>query len=129
MLASLRLAVLASLSLSFASTALAADPIEEWWLCVNDCLPDDADCVDSCTDDHNGTSAHVPLVELTLAAPLATCDAASGLPSIAPVYAVQCPDGTTMTSFEMPIYDARGLFVVGYETVWFCIDDGLTPTG
>ena len=29
----------------------------------------------------------------------------------------------------MPIYDADGLFVVGYETVWVCIPDDLEPAG
>jgi hypothetical protein len=40
-----------------------------------------------------------------------------------------CPVGTVATAFEMPIYDVPGLFVVGYETVWFCIDANTQPVG
>ena len=40
-----------------------------------------------------------------------------------------CPAGTVATAFEMPIYDEPGLFVVGYETVWFCIDANNQPVG
>jgi hypothetical protein len=41
----------------------------------------------------------------------------------------QCPAGHHLSPFEMPIYDDDGLFVVGYETVWFCIPDDLEPAG
>jgi len=44
--------------------------------------------------------------------------------------AIRCPDGTFLSPFEMPIYDDNdGLFVVGYETVWFCLPDDLEPAG
>ncbi len=39
----------------------------------------------------------------------------------------ECPEGHHLSPFDMPIYD--GLFVVGYETVWFCIPDDLEPAG
>lgn len=125
-----RTATFAALSLAFASSALAGDEAyEEWWLCVNECGPDDAGCVDDCTDDYNNTSTNVPLVELELVAGTATCDRTTGTASIDPVYGIRCPEGTTLTPFEMPVYDERGLFVVDHETVWFCIDDDLTPAG
>jgi hypothetical protein len=45
-------------------------------------------------------------------------------------FAIRCPRGSTRTPFEMPIYDkATGLWVVGYETVWFCISDDNKPAG
>ena len=40
-----------------------------------------------------------------------------------------CPEGSYLSPFEMPIYDADGRFVVGYETVWYCIPDDLEPAG
>lgn len=40
-----------------------------------------------------------------------------------------CPEGSSPVAFDMPIYDDDGLFVVGYETVWFCIPDDLEPAG
>jgi hypothetical protein len=42
---------------------------------------------------------------------------------------VSCPEGYHLSPFEMPIYDADGRFVVGYETVRFCIPDDLEPAG
>lgn len=41
----------------------------------------------------------------------------------------RCPEGSSPVPFDMPIYDDEGLFVVGYETVWFCIPDDLEPAG
>lgn len=38
-----------------------------------------------------------------------------------------CPAGHHLSPFDMPIYD--GLWVVGHETVWFCIPDDLEPAG
>lgn len=40
-----------------------------------------------------------------------------------------CVAPTSPVAFDMPIYDDDGLFVVGYETVWFCIDTTLPPAG
>ena len=40
-----------------------------------------------------------------------------------------CPAGSVLTPFEMPVYDGNGLFVVDYETVWFCIPEDLEPAG
>lgn len=34
-----------------------------------------------------------------------------------------CPEGTVLTPYEMPVYDEQGIFVVGYETVWYCIQE------
>jgi hypothetical protein len=42
---------------------------------------------------------------------------------------VNCPAGYHLSPFDMPVYDDAGLFVVGYETVWFCIPDDLEPAG
>ena len=45
-------------------------------------------------------------------------------------YAARCPLGTILTPYDMPIYDEEtGLFVVGYETVWFCLPEDLEPAG
>jgi len=40
-----------------ASTVIAAadDDYEDWWLCANECLPDDAACIDACTEKYNKT--------------------------------------------------------------------------
>lgn len=58
---------------------------------------------------------------------------ADGADSITPIFhggGILCPAGTTPYPFDMPIYDDEtGLWVVGYETVWFCIDDDLEPAG
>lgn len=42
---------------------------------------------------------------------------------------IDCPPGHTPQPFDMPVYDDEGLFVVGHETVWFCIPDDLEPAG
>lgn len=42
---------------------------------------------------------------------------------------INCPPGYHPSPFEMPVYDDDGLFVIGYETVWFCIPDDLEPAG
>jgi hypothetical protein len=44
-----------------------------------------------------------------------------------PVVGARCPEGTFLSPFEQPIYE--GLFVVGYETVWYCLPDDLEPAG
>ena len=41
----------------------------------------------------------------------------------------QCPNDTTLTPFEMPVYDKGGLFVVGHEIIWTCVPDDLQPAG
>ncbi|MGH8606421.1 MAG: hypothetical protein ACREX9_03070 [Gammaproteobacteria bacterium] len=47
-----------------------------------------------------------------------------------PVFGNRCPLGTFLSPFDMPIYDdEEGLFVVGYETVWFCLPEDLEPAG
>ncbi|WP_404790016.1 hypothetical protein [Altericista sp. CCNU0014] len=40
-----------------------------------------------------------------------------------------CPKGQTPSSWQKPIYDKNGLFVVGWETVATCIPDDLEPAG
>lgn len=44
-------------------------------------------------------------------------------------FADRCPLGTVLTPYDMPIYDVPGLFVIGYETVWFCLPEDLEPAG
>ena len=41
----------------------------------------------------------------------------------------KCPEGTFLSPFEMPIYDSDGKFVIGYETVYYCLPIGLEPAG
>ena len=45
------------------------------------------------------------------------------------VLTIACPDGQVPSTFEQPIYDEDGLFVVGYETVHTCIPEDLEPAG
>ncbi|MCG9889812.1 MAG: hypothetical protein MH252_01900 [Thermosynechococcaceae cyanobacterium MS004] len=40
-----------------------------------------------------------------------------------------CPEGQQPSSWQKPIYDKAGLFVVGWETVATCIPEGLEPAG
>ncbi len=41
----------------------------------------------------------------------------------------QCPKGQIQVPFEQPIYDSDGLFVIGYETVYYCVPADLEPAG
>lgn len=41
----------------------------------------------------------------------------------------RCPEGQKPSSWQKPIYDKNGLFVVGWETVATCIPEGLKPAG
>lgn len=41
----------------------------------------------------------------------------------------RCPEGQKPSSWQKPIYDKDGLFVVGWETVATCIPVGLKPAG
>jgi hypothetical protein len=41
----------------------------------------------------------------------------------------RCPEGQKPSSWQKPIYDKNGLFVVGWETVATCIPKGLRPAG
>ena len=43
--------------------------------------------------------------------------------------AIFCPGGTVATAFDQPIYDDDGLFVIGSETVWYCVPADLEPEG
>ena len=40
-----------------------------------------------------------------------------------------CPGGTIATAFDEPVYTEDGLFVVGHETVWYCIPANTRPAG
>lgn len=48
---------------------------------------------------------------------------------VPPVIGSPCPEGTHLSPFDQPIYDEAGLFVVGYETVWYCLPDNREPAG
>lgn len=106
---------------AFANHAAADADYEDWWLCANECAPDDAACVDKCTEEYN--SSHEPStrpLKLKLA------------PAHKPVMQTlinRCPKGTHLAPFDMPIYDRNGVFVVGYKTVWMCLPDDLEPAG
>ena len=106
----------------------ADDPYADWWLCANACPDEDAGCVDACTDDFNRDARHEVQTEM-IAMELtgASCRTRTGERSDA--YAVRCPDGYELQPFDMPIYDEEGLFVIGHETVWFCIDPTAPPAG
>jgi hypothetical protein len=136
-----------------ASTVIAAtgSDYDDWWLCANECAPDDAACIDACTEEYNKThSTRYPadlciqvLTDtgfLTAKAGLEKASRLKGLrirrdakggPSCnsEPGLAAQCPTGSVPTPFEMPVYDEVGLFVVCYETVSVCIPVDLEPAG
>jgi hypothetical protein len=40
-----------------------------------------------------------------------------------------CPEGTVLIMWNKPIYDANGLFVIGWESVPYCIPEDLEPAG
>jgi hypothetical protein len=42
---------------------------------------------------------------------------------------LSCPEGEVLVMFDMPVYDANGLFIVGYVPVPFCVDEDLEPVG
>jgi hypothetical protein len=115
-----------------APTEPASDDFyEDWWICANECDVDDSACVDKCTDEFNDTHAaagsKVELIPLGLVGSACGSDRAEA--ETGDVYGVTCPSGSQLSPFAMPIYDDDGLFVVGYETVWFCLDDDLQPAG
>ncbi|AFY58474.1 hypothetical protein Riv7116_6118 [Rivularia sp. PCC 7116] len=43
--------------------------------------------------------------------------------------AKDCPEGTYLVMFKMPVYDDSGLFVVGHKLVPYCIDENTVPAG
>lgn len=43
--------------------------------------------------------------------------------------AKDCPEGTYLVMFKMPIYDAQGLFVIDHKLVPYCIDENTVPAG
>jgi len=104
-----------------------SDHYNDWWICVGDCGEEDADCVDSCTDDFNETHASPGRDSPPFT--LRRRSGGGGPPTIPPVLGARCPPGTVLSAFPMPIYDDDGLFVIGYETVWYCLPEDLEPAG
>ena len=131
------------------SPVFAAADYDDWWLCANECAPDDAACVDKCTDEYNEThstpypadlciqiltdtgfltaktglerASHLKGLKLKRDAEGGSlCDSKPGI-------VTPCPTGSVATPFEMPVYDKAGLFVVCYKTVSFCIPEDLEP--
>jgi hypothetical protein len=41
----------------------------------------------------------------------------------------KCPEGTVLVVFDQPVYDASGLFVIGYKPVPYCVPEDLEPAG
>jgi hypothetical protein len=56
-------------------------------------------------------------------------DGRARVPAVPTVLAGVCGADEVLTPFEMPIYDDEGWFVVGWETVWYCVDEDLEPAG
>lgn len=100
---------------------------DDWRLCADNCAEDDADCIDACTDDFNDT--HDSPGRDTPPFKLRRRTGGGGPPGIPPVIISSCPPGTHLSPFPMPIYDPEGLFVIGFETVWYCLPDDLEPAG
>lgn len=104
-----------------------SDYYDDWWICVDDCGEDAADCVDACTDDFN--ASHDSPGKDTPPFRLQRRSGGDGPPGIPPIIVNRCPPGTVLTPFPMPIYDDDGLFVIGHETVWYCLPEDLEPAG
>jgi len=111
---------------------------DDWWICVEKCCETCADCVDSCTDDFNSSHSsperreEPPSFKLVRTPRDRESNLKSGLAKLQVIgdYKIVCPAGTVPTAFPMPIYDEEtGWWVVGYYTVWFCIDENLEPEG
>lgn len=134
-LADVRIALLCS-----ALTAIAAgcaspssdaqpnsDYYEDWKLCAANCVPGsvgEVECLDACTDDFNNTHNN-PQNENP--PPFRLKRNTGESPNIGGI--VECPAGSALSPFMMPIYDKDGLFVVDFETVWFCLPKDLEPAG
>lgn len=124
------------------STHSSAGDYDDWWICANQCSPEDAQCVDACTDEYNSThtrpirpgklklrSKHQSSFPLKLKY---VKGSQNREPLNEPVFhhGQLCPEGTFPSYFDMPIYDEdEGLFVVGHEPVLFCLDEDLEPAG
>lgn len=127
------LSFLVLFALLFISKA-SAGFYDDWWLCVDNCCETCADCVDSCTDDFNSSHStegkDVPASSFAVKKRSRTSLRKSFSTKLTLIGDfINCPPGTVPTAFPMPIYDEEGLFVIGYETVWFCIDEDLEPQG
>lgn len=110
-------------------TASSGGYYDDWWLCVDQCGEEDADCVDGCTDEFNKTHSSPYPKGLCLDPWFAVAQLRQRRHAGPTDLVARCPEGTFLSPFEMPIYDDAGLFVVGYETVWFCLPDDLEPAG
>jgi hypothetical protein len=119
--------VAAGLLLGGAERAFAAGTLDDWWLCVDKCAEEDAACVDACTDEYNRSNVADPIRTLKLKAKEGD-GARTAFPG-ATSFAPRCPAGTVLSPFDMPIYDEKGLFVIGFETVWVCLPADLEPAG
>ena len=146
-----QLAALAIVASCIIISPAKAGDYDDWWLCANNCAEEDAACIDACTDEYNSTHynpypADLCIQVLTDNGFLTTkqglekasrdkglkirhdtkggpiCEGELGL-------VPRCPAGSVASTFEMPIYDESGLFVVCYEKVWICIPEGLEPAG
>ena len=54
---------------------------------------------------------------------------ASFNPQLSDTIVLPCPAGTVESWFDVPVYDANGLFVVDYVSTRFCIPENLEPAG
>ena len=99
---------------------------KDWWICVETCGKEDAECVDKCTDDYNETH-FVPGRKTVGSLNFKQKKGGKGKTWNLPESFIFCRPGTTPSPFLMPIYDEEGLFIIDYKTVWFCIDYDLEP--
>ena len=131
------------------SPGVAAADYEDWWLCANNCAPDDAACIDKCTEEYNNTHATPYPADLCIRVltdtgfltPKTGLDRVPHLKGLKlkrgvssesqcdskPDLITPCPVGSVATPFEMPVYDAAGLFVTCYKTISVCVPQGLEP--
>jgi hypothetical protein len=107
------------------STSARGGYYDDWWICVDKCGETDAECVDSCTEDFNKTHSsegpEPPAFKLRRAIRDDTRHVRF------PKKLIMCPENTVPSAFPMPIYDKKGLVVIGYKTVWYCLPEGLEP--
>ena len=50
-------------------------------------------------------------------------------PVLSDTIVLPCPAGTVESWFDVPVYDANGLFIVDFVTTRFCLPEGLEPAG
>jgi len=128
------LLVIGAFLMGFSAVGVAGE-YDDWWICANQCDVDDGPCHDACTDDFNSTHSTQQCAKALgyhlikrKPVPLILQYAKTKRRSvIKDIFAGRCPVGTVPSQFDMPIYD--GLFVTGFEKVWFCLDEDLEPAG